>query len=253
MGLHIYAGSLFRFFTNDWDNEIKQWSRENGAEYEAIYLDSRPEQPTKEAISAHIDWMKGILAQSIGIAGSNGVWNDDIKEYMTYKLHDEGREALTIVSAHLCRPDLTMPDKMPVDLLEDQALSEAGEGGYLLDAIAPIESSLLIPGDFTKVLRIVDPLGDGRLICSTGRLRTVLERLKSQYWNGVVQPSAWLERGLVYARGASTVRMVGDKWVETREAEPTDSLRGNAEFAFSVYSEILAFSQRHGAPIVTSW
>ena len=129
-------------------------------------------------------------------------WNEDVQEYITFKLHDEAREAIAIVAAHLHRPDLNMLDRMPDDPMHDVAYSEAGSKGYLLDAIVPFESSLIIPGNFTKVSMFDDPLGDKRLTCSTARLRNILGRLEKEYWGGAVHPSAWLEGGLVFARDA---------------------------------------------------
>ena len=202
---------------------------------------------------AHLDWIRSKLLISADNVEREIFWNEDVQEYITFKLHDEAREAIAIVAAHLHRPDLNMLDRMPDDPMHDVAYSEAGSKGYLLDAIVPFKLSLIIPGNFTKVSMFDDPLGDKRLTCSTARLRNILGRLEKEYWGGAVHPSAWLEGGLVFARDAVSYKQIGDQWMEEREPEPPDSLRGNAEFGFAVYTEMLGFSERHGAAVATSW
>jgi hypothetical protein len=250
MGLHIYSGSLVRFFTNDWENEIQRMAREKGFEYQARYPDGEPEWPTRGKASEHVAWMRSTIEAGLDATSEKLSWHNDPSEYLTIKLHVEAREALLVVAAHLRRPELPMPKQMPPSLDDDVAFAEAGKKGYLVEAIAPFEASLFIPGTFSRVSFMQDPLGSERLTCSTERLRLALENLKHQYWQDRTTPAEWLERGLVYARGAGSKAANGD-WVA--EQEPPDSLRGNAEFAFAVYSKLLQFSDRHHAPIITTW
>lgn len=250
MGLHIYSGSLVRFFTNEWENEIQRVARERGFEYQAHYPDGEPNWPTREKALRHVTWMKSTIQESLETASETLRWCDDVDEYRTVKLHGEAREALLMVAAHLRRPDLPMPTQMPPTIDDDVAFAEAGEKGYLVEAIAPFEASLFIPGVFARVSFIEDPLGDKRLTCSTERLRLALQHVKRQYWHDQVSLDAWLERGLVYARGSGTTLDSGD-WIA--DTEPQNSVRGNAEFGFAVYSSLLEFSDRHQTAIVTSW
>jgi hypothetical protein len=180
-------------------------------------------------------------------------WRDDVEEYHTIKLHDEAREAIMIGAAHLRRPDLPMATQMPATPDDDKALAEAGPKGYLVDAIAPFEAALIIPGGFERVSFLEDPLGDKRLTCSRERLRNALREVRRGYWNDEVEPAAWLERGLVFARGATTTTSIDGQETEIGEIEPADSLKGNAEFAYAVFSSILDFSDRNQTAIVTSW
>jgi hypothetical protein len=253
MGLHIYSGSLVRYFTNDWENEIQRNARENGIEYRMHYPDGEPSWPTRKAATEHVAWIKSTLVSTPDIGPDAVSWNDEVDQYHTVKLHDEAREALAIVAAHRRRPDLPLPVKMPAIAGDDPAYAEAGPRDYLLDSIAPLEASLIVPGTFTRLSLMEDPLGSKRLTCSTGRLRTALAEVEQYFWRGGVQPAEWLRRGLVFARNASSSRQIDGQWVEERDEEPADSLRGNAEFAFGVFTSMLDFSDRHKTAIVTSW
>jgi hypothetical protein len=253
MGLHIYSGSLVRYFTNDWENEIQRYARENGIEYQMHYADGEPKWPAREAAADHITWMKTTLSTSPGVGANALLWNDEVEPYHTIKLHDEAREAIAIISAHLQRPDLPMPSKMPAVPGEDAAYAEAGSKGYLVTAIAPLEASLVIPGSYARISMIEDPLGQKRLTCSTARLREALDSVQKRVWADGARPAEWLERGLVYARNSSSSKEIDGSWVEERDEEPENSLRENAEFAFAVLTSMLAFSDRHHCAIVSTW
>jgi hypothetical protein len=125
MGVHIYSGSLVRFFTNDWENEIQRWARENGATYTSS--GGRTQWPNATDVRHHLEWMREALRARFGQLN----WNDDLDTYDTKKLHQEGRDALSIVAAHLHHADLPMPDELPEDVRTDAAYDEAGKKGML--------------------------------------------------------------------------------------------------------------------------
>lgn len=253
MGLHIYSGSLVRYFTNNWENEIQKLAREQGIEYEVHYSDGEPNWPTTEAAAEYVAWLRSTLLAAPEVTTESVQWRDDVDPYYTVKLHEEAREAIMIVSAHLQRPELTMPTQMPTAVEDDIAYAEAGSKGYLLESIAPFEASLIIPGTFPRISFMEDPLGYKRLTCSSARVRAALNATRQRFWNGAVEPAAWLERGLVYAYNSSSSQQVDGRWIEQREQEPADSLKGNAEFAFAVFSSMLEFSDRYHSAIVTTW
>ncbi|MCC6919548.1 MAG: hypothetical protein IT548_10110 [Alphaproteobacteria bacterium] len=246
MGLHIYAGSLVRLFTNDWENEVQRASRERGFTYQTNYQGGEPSWPTPAKAAEHVAWMRETLVATPDVGPGAVDWRDDTNDYHTIKLHEEGRDAIAIISAHLRRPDLPMPSRMPVSAADDLAYAEAGAKGYLMDAVAPFDATLIIPGTFARISLIQDPLGEMRIVCSTALLQASLDAVKQGFWAGAVEPDVWRNRGLVYARSGGT-RSADGTWLP--EPEPPDSLRGNAEFAFGVYTSMLAFSQHHHAAI----
>jgi|CXWL01.1.fsa_nt_gi hypothetical protein len=240
MGVHIYSGSLVRFYTNNWENEIQRWARENGVKYQSSFAGPTPAWPTSDEATEHLAWMRSTFEHGVS-------WNDDETDYHTIKLHQEGRDALTLVAAHLHRPDLPMPLSMPADPMDDVALAEAGPKGYLIGPIAAFESSLIVPGDFDGVTFVESPLHERVLTCSTKFLRNAMAFVRKGYWSDSVEPDSWLNRGLIYARDSGSVDVASGDF--TADDEPEGSLQGNAEFAFGAYSSVLAFSDKHNTAI----
>lgn len=240
MGVHIYSGSLVRFYTNDWENEIQRWARENGVEYQSSFSGESPSWPTVEKAKEHLAWMRSTFESAAS-------WNDDETDYHTIKLHQEGRDALALVAAHLQRPDVPMATTMPDDMMSDVAYAEAGPKGYLIGPIAAFDCSLILPGDFDGVRFVESPMREKVLTCSTEFLKAAMAYVSKNYWNDCVDPKAWIERGLVHARESGFVDVESGGFVA--EKEPENSLKGNAEFAFGVYSSVLTFSDSHNTAI----
>jgi hypothetical protein len=247
LGLHIYTGSLVRFFTNDWENEIQKMSRHNGIEYRTHYANGEPKWSTRPEAESFVTWLRGTFAAKRGVAPDQLLWTDDASDYQTFKLHDEGREAIAILSAYQFRPDLTLPKRMPAEPYDDPAVTDAQLQGYMFEALLPFDAELLIPGTFEDVSFVQDALGRKRLCCSTQRLRLALQRIRSQAFGNEPDFPTWLAEGLCYARGSGEVLPDGTM---KKEIEPEGSLARNAMFGFAVYSTILDFSDRHGAAIV---
>lgn len=247
MGLHIYSGSLVRFFTNDWENEIKKLSRLNGWKYTMHYPDGEPNWPSVADVEDFSRWLSDLILRQVDTTPDQLQWKDNQFDYHTFKLHDEAREAMTIVSAHEFRPELVLSRQMPDEPYADQAIDEASARNYSVDALLPFDAELLLPGEFAYVSFVEDPLNRRRLCCSTARLRKALERIEAGTFGGKIDIESWLRNGLCYSRNAGRV---ADDGTFVKEPEPQDSLLRNAMFGFAVYASILEFSDRNGAAII---
>lgn len=247
MGLHIYAGSLVRFYKHDWENEIARLARENGIAYETAWATGEPKWPNDAKARKRVREMRRVLEKKFRAASID--WDDDAESYDTVKLHDEGREALVLAAAHTHRPDLPWPTQMPREAYEDIAYSEAAAKKYLVGPIAGFESSLVIPGTFQGLTFIRSPLDEEVLTCSTAFLSAALDAVKASYLSDDAQQDAWLADGLAYSRNASTSEKVEGVWVERSEPEPADSFLGNVRFAYSAYRRMLSFSNAHRCAI----
>jgi hypothetical protein len=264
VGLHIYSGSLVRFFCNDWENEIQQMVRDPDFrramldrgyrfnEVQVAYPDGEPVWPTPEAAAAHVTRMRERIVSTIAVPADLS-WNDNVGDYRTHKLHGEGLEAIVIVAAHLHRRELPMPEQMPVRLQDDPAYAEAEAKGYFFGGVAVLSSALIVPGTFDGFVVVDDPLGAKRLTTSTKCLRGALEDLKRVYWGGHVDPLAWRERGLSFARNSGMSEKVDGTLATKWDPEPEHSLRGNAEYAFGVFTSMLEFAEQNHAAIVHAW
>lgn len=250
MGVHIYTGSLVRFYTNDWENEIQRFCRESGHSYKTTWQgESEPKWPSSELAAQRLNDLQDAIVRDLGLPSDSVLWRDDVADYHTIKLHTEAREAIKIVAAHLHRPDLAFPAQMPKNCDEDPAYAEAGAKGYLIGPIAAFDCSLIVHGAFDGVTWAVSPLGERVLTCSVEFLRAGLLFVSNGFWNGKTTPKEWRQRGLVFARDSGQLSRQGDVVEAVRDEEPAESLKANAEFAFGVYTEILDFADKNKTAI----
>jgi hypothetical protein len=254
MGLHIYAGPLCRYFSNDWENEIAQWARANGHNYKDQYGDDgEPSWPTPADAVAQSARLRDTIAATLKISDPDPLWIEEVGEYVTVKLHEESRWALGMVSASLWRPDLVRSTKMPPDPYLDAAYAEAHTQDYKWEAIAPFEASLIVPGRSDILTVVEDPLGQSRLVCATNVVRRALDKLKTEFWGGKVAPNVWLSRGLAWGLNARSEELIDGEWVVAPEPQPSDAVKGNAEFGYAVLDYMLNYSESRSVPIITSW
>ncbi len=248
MGTHIYSGSLVRYYTNEWENEIQRVARENGHTYKTSWEGEEPNWPTRDEAVTRLGRMRSDLLHSLALNRQSVLWRDDIADYHTIKLHAEAREAIKIAAAHLHRPDLPFPKRMPRDPGLDPAYAEAADKGYLIGPIAAFDCALIVHGDFGGVRFVTSPIDERVLLCSIEFLRAALNFVATGFWNDATKPKEWRERGLIFARDSGSIS-AADGLTEQWDEEPEESLRGNAEFAFGVYSEIVEFADAHETAI----
>jgi hypothetical protein len=189
------------------------------------------------------------LIRELELSPHHVLWRDDVAEYHTIKLHAEGRDAIKIAAAHLHRPDLPFPTQIPADCESDPAYAEAGAKGYLIGPIAAFDCSLILHGPFDGVSWAPSPLGEQVLMCSVDFLRAGLQFVSNGLWNGETRPVEWRRRGLMFARDSAQLSAQDGAVEANWDDEPAESLKGNAEFAFGVYSEILDFADQHRTAI----
>ena len=68
MGVHIYSGSLIRFYTNDWENEIQRTARENGYSYNTVWPDGRgPCWPSPDIAAQRLAVLHASLIEELNL------------------------------------------------------------------------------------------------------------------------------------------------------------------------------------------
>ena len=250
MGVHIYTGSLVRFYTNNWENEIQRIARENGHSYRTKWEgEVEPKWPSPELAAQRLDDLQAAITRDLKLTPGSVLWRDDIPDYHTTKLHAEGREAIKLVAAHFQRPDLPFPARMPRNCDEDPAYMEAAAKGYLIGPIAAFDCSLIVHAPFDGVMWVRSPLGELVLTCSVEFLSAALHFVSEGFWNGETKSEEWRRRGLVFARDSGRLQFQGNVIETSWDEEPAESLKGNAEFAFGVYTDILDFACKNKTAI----
>ena len=82
MGLDIYAGTLTRYYSNDWKTSIQRFAEDHGKEYSMVSPDGSeydlgPKDPElyRDDVGEWMDYRLESLERDGG--GSHGRWNDD--------------------------------------------------------------------------------------------------------------------------------------------------------------------------------
>ena len=82
MGLDIYAGTLTRYYSNDWKTSIQRFAEDHGKEYSRVSPDGSeydlgPKDPElyRDDVGEWMDYILESLERDGG--GSHGRWNDD--------------------------------------------------------------------------------------------------------------------------------------------------------------------------------
>lgn len=257
MGLDVYAGTLGRFYSRDWERAVQRLARKEGWKYSEVYVDGIiPDWPDKEnAISMVSEFRDRIRDQVAGEIADIASWSEDECPYETDKIDYDGRNSLVFLAAYLNRPELKLPDKLPADLDADQAYSEAVEQEYYLGAMAILECGMFLPSQESKLFMIENPMGAKQVVTTTESLRGALERLSEKVWSGDTKPEKWRKRGLTPIGGKIFMQVRGllpwtKKIVEIKEPPVPSRLKHDAEFGFGVLTAMLAFSDQYNVPIM---
>jgi hypothetical protein len=258
MGLDLYAGTLGRYYSRNWQTIAE---KELGAEL--IYPDSAPSYPSLiEANKLVVQWRTYLKTQVDSLAGLKLDWsnNDDIP-YATDKPDFEGWVALILWAAYSERSDLQRPTAR-MDVLDweaDVAYSEALLKKYYFNSMAAIEAQIVVPGDRATIALAKDIHDNEIVVATTGLLRRSLERINALSWkthteNVLVWRSDGLPTDEVYVKRTKTRswpwKSKKEEFVKEQIPYPSDPMQQAAKMAFSIYWRMLEFSEKHNVPIV---
>ena len=253
MSLDIYAGSLAKYYSRDFETPQARFARENGIDYQLVYAGEAPAWPSVNSATAIIDgFCNNIASHTEGKARAD--WDDDVSDYFAEQLFEEARNALVLLAAYQNREDLVLPSKMPRDFDKDLAYSEAVEKAYYIGPMATFESALWLPIEDELLFMIDDPMGWKIVVNTHGNLEKALSALAAEVWSDKTDVAGWFERGPAPGRGATMQkRKFRLPWqsehVKKQEEEPDGSLLWNAEYAFSVFTKALDFARKRRVPI----
>lgn len=192
MGLDVYAGTLTRYYSDDWETEWARQAREAGTQSMTVRVDEHgaareagkgdPDEVRREVLA----W-RGALNEAIlqDLDASNAPkldWNEGADQpYFTGKPDWDGYAALMLHAAHAIRPDIGRPEGVPGDWRNDQAYkASTGENlddspcGYIM---AP---ELWLPGEFLFLFRCTELRGHEVIVGSTEALLANLHGLNER-------------------------------------------------------------------------
>jgi hypothetical protein len=190
MGLDIYVGPLYRYYSGDWETVVQQLGREQGFEVTVVRpqpplggvakwlrrLFRLPESsnPSPELVrDAVIKW-RAALSSGLGSElGQPLYWDEsETAPYFTDKPAWDGYGGVLLLAAHDEHPEVAHPTTVGEDWSQDEAwkLSEADENSRYRHLLRP---ELWLPGEFDSLLQVKD-LG-GRDVVAGSSLRLLAE------------------------------------------------------------------------------
>ena len=257
MGVDLFAGPLQRYYRRRWETPDAAATRARGLDYrmgqgkggEPLSLDRR-------AAEAGIRDFAMRLQPKLRLS-DGPFWNESSElPYKALKLTDEALGALVLWTAHLYRPDLPRPMRLPGNPWKARAVADAVEGGYYAGPMAVFEVDMVVPGAAEQISSAVDPLGRALSVTTSATMRQAIRavapslRLKAAMAARIAEagpPSL----GFDFAR-------TGRRWFELYKAKrqrlepppPEDEVKALATYALSCFMVMSRFAGEHGVPIV---
>ncbi|MDP9427096.1 MAG: hypothetical protein M3P37_13995 [Actinomycetota bacterium] len=116
MGLDVYAGTLTRYYSDDWETVWARHAREAGMQSMTVRVDERG---VREVQRRNPKEGRDVLASP---GNPRLDWDERVtRPYFTDKPDCNGYAALMLHAAHAMRPDLGRPEAVPEDWREDEA------------------------------------------------------------------------------------------------------------------------------------
>lgn len=234
MGLDVYAGSLTRYYSGDWETIIERTCRENGVPCQVIRVPPTPpdealDDPQKihESILVWRDWISGKLAEE----GERPLeWVE--RAEAPYDTDNPGWDAygnLLVWAAREEHPrwftQKTIGDDWPKDRSYRRSLRKGAKSRYAQLITGP---EIWLPANFTGVIDAIGPTGTEMRLGSLGQLRAQLDLLNDRTWRADAPTIAtWRQRGPV-------------------DQGPVEEL---AQFGFALFDHLTTFAIEQRVPL----
>lgn len=251
MGLDIYAGTLTRYYTQNWKTAVQQFGEAHGIPVQIIRANPE-EHPADEAevLERVTEWRKHIL-NGLGIT-EPPLWNEDANQtpYYTDKPDWDGITALQLfVLAKMFGEPVPETISKNADLTEFPLYQV--RQAYLKQHNEPV--SILegcgwwVPLDEPAIFSYVLPNFEEGLLATVGTLKRELNAINALSWNATPEKIAsWRNtEGYPYD---GTVQMNGD--ISIQEKHTVYDTVSLAKFAFSILWEAADFAMQHGVVVL---
>lgn len=252
MGLDVYAGTLIRYYMNNWKTVIQQFAEDNGLKYETIRVqDENGEddeelslEETKEIV---LEWKKAI-EKGLEI-NSKSIWNEDYDTtpYYTDKPDWDALNALLLyIASKYTHKDLPKTMEKNIDIYKDPIVLEFlqtkdfslslfdGNGWWL-----PIDRDIM----FDYYL----PNSEKSVLATSRLLYDELNVYNNFEWKADRDTIISWSKTEGYPIDKIYSKEKGLEKVYEKQIYYTESL---AKFAFSILWQAAEFSLEHGVVII---
>ncbi|MBD5528255.1 MAG: hypothetical protein HDR02_07595 [Lachnospiraceae bacterium] len=251
MGLDIYAGTLTRYYAQNWKSMTQQWAEENGYTFSRITPGGAGENTAsvEEIREAMENWRNQIL-QSITPQGKPlyAPWPENNEApYYTDKPDWDAYGALVLYIACKSYGEPLPPTvKAGWDFQNHpvvQRMASDPDKHWSLFAGAtwwlPIEDGFWFEGPL--------PTDDPAVIATTGGLKAELEKANELGWQAAEETILSWRDTEGYPPDITTKGLFGRPKIQKQTQYDTESL---AKFAFSILWRAVKFSQENRVPIL---
>lgn len=252
MGLDIYAGTLTRYYTNNWKTVAQQFAEANGLKFETIRVQQEnaeddEELSLQETQEIVIEWREAIV-QGLKL-NPMPLWNEDydITPYYTDKPDWDALSALLLYIASKYRhKEVPTTIIKNIDIYKHPIVSEFletkdfqlslfdGNGWWL-----PINKNIM----FNYVL----PNSEESVLATSSLLLEELKVYNSFEWNADRNTIISWSKTEGYPADTIYSKETG---LEAASKHPVYNTESLAKFAFSILWQATEFSLEHGVVIV---
>lgn len=254
MGLDIYAGTLTRYYAQNWKTAVQQWAEENGYSFSKITPDGEmieEEKPSPAQVQTDMqNWQDAIiqLLTDAGCLCSPWMENNE-KPYYTDKPDWDAFGALLLYGA--CRIyDKPLPPTVVKhwNFYEHPIVKQALEDNEVnWSLFSGAEWWLPLEGCFS--FQCLDPLGNERMLGTVDTLLAELEKINSLGWNaGEETILHWSNSEGYPVDGQMENGQLSS--IQKHTEYHTESL---AKFAFSLLWQAARFAVEHRVPVIMDY
>ncbi len=255
MGFDIYAGTLTRYYANNWKTATQQWAEEQGYKVERITAEDNipeEEQMSPAEIQQMVEQWRDYILQALSQPGQPPYesWTEDNEsQYYTKKLDRDALGAMLMTAA-----SNIFEEPIPMTITKNWAYTEhplyqkmvqgAGQSWSLFQGVT---YWLPIPDSF--MLQCPLPTGEMVKVGTLGLLRAELEELNSLAWKEEYESEVlkWEETEGEQSKlvGESAGKLPGELQADAQY--DTDSL---ARYTYSVLWKTIKFAGENHLPIL---
>jgi hypothetical protein len=258
MGLDIFAGTLSRYYSRDWQTVVQS------AGGLIVYPDGEPEKVSFEDAHFVVDeWRKSLNIRIDKLQSNQLVWNEELSTpYFTDKPDFEGWLSLQLWAAYVEEPEAKRPLGRVDDAVlgQDKVYQRAISKSSPNPLVATLRCELFVPSELTFLFEAELPNGRQAWIGTTSALRAVLHTINVKSWQ--VTPKdleEWMISGLpadvaveISKRSWSDFFFLNKRARIFSTAGP-DRMQQAAKFGFGVFKKAIDFSDEKNVPIILDY
>lgn len=202
MAFDIYAGTITRFFTRDWENVVQRQARLDGTEYRMIYAGGEEAPPPAEEVASTVQAWRDAINRSLAQHSLGPIeWSESGDQpYFTDRPGWEGYSALQLWAAYAERPDRQAPYALPETWAVDKVWQSVVDDEKNIHFRTILQATIWLPGDFEFCFKFPALTeGDEVMIASTASFRNQLRELESKpvQWGSASLMSKLLKKNAV--------------------------------------------------------